>query len=262
MKKLNFEQVNNKRPAHKRTDELTTKCDDCTGFENCQRETRGVKVSYRYEDYKGQKLKFIDSYEDCPIKWGYVNSYNVPLGQFSNLFIDGKEDVVKLFKEELKKDSPRGFYISGDNSVGKTYTLYYMANEMRKTGRDVTICTYAHMMKVIMDAMNDGGVMYKTKHFTNRDTLFIDDLGRGGVSDYKVNDIFFDILNTRMLMGLPTYFTSNFNTERLKDVINGKMQNKTDDYAGATIRARILQLCYLVVIDDGKWYMDDKKGVK
>ena len=265
MDKIDFTKVNQAKPIHKRSTNKTTKCDDCTGYETCPREMRGLKVNFRYEDYNGQQLKFIDGYEDCPIKWGNVKSFNVPLDQFSNLYTDKKEKVIKLFREEMKKPNPLGFYLCGDNSKGKTYFLYWLANETRKLGKDVTICTYIYMMNDIMEGMRDntdGGVMYRSKKYSDADVLFIDDIGRGGISDFKVNDILFDIINTRVIRGLTTFFSSNFTTTELVKEINKGSKRGDDDFSGKTIKARIERLAYVVKVTKDEWVAKDFSGVK
>ena len=206
-------------------------CKGCKGFGKCHQETQGsfgtiVKTS------SGPQI----AYGECNKKYGYSQTYGIHLDDYLDLH--GKEDVIKLFNDNQASKNNKGMFLYGPNEGGKTYVMCNMADRTRKLGHSITLVSWSKLCNDLFKAMEEKNFGYTMAKFENVDVLFIDDLGAGGMTKFKVNDVLFTILDQRKKQNLPTYITCNYAPQQLQEVLS-KVDG--DVYTGRRPLARIKQ---------------------
>ncbi len=179
-----------------------------------------------------EKLKVASLMGD---RYKNVSFANTEIGHnnsFDTAFIRCKR-YCEVSREVLKKGL--GIYIYGSTGSGKTHLTSCIANELMNQMFQVVFTSFGKIAKMIQDS-------WKTKESENElinrlgkiDFLFIDDLGtertQKNDEDLWIQEIIYEVLNTRYNNNKPTIFTSNHS---LQELINerGVMQKTIDRIA-------------------------------
>lgn len=247
MKKLNIDtdlsheelQERVKNMSYKEFLELSIiSCKGCKGFGKCHQETQG-SYGMIVETSSGLQI----AYGECDKKYGYSQTYGIRLDEYLDL--RGKENVVELYNNNQVVGSSKGMFIYGINEGGKTYLMCNLADRTRKLGKSITLVSWAKLCNDLFKAMEEKTYGYTMSKFENVDVLFIDDLGAGGMTKFKVNDVLFTILDQRKKQELPTYITCNYTPIQLQNVL---IKVDGDEYTGKRILARIKQTMAFVSV--------------
>lgn len=150
---------------------------------------------------------------------------------------DAMQNYVKNFTE-FKKDG-KGLLLSGPVGTGKTYLAACIANALIDKG-------YRVKMTKFTDLVNTLQGMYEGKQrFINSlndfQLLILDDLGVERNSEY-MQEMVYNILDSRYRSGLPLIITTNLTLEEIK---------KPQDIGHSRIYDRILERCFPIVVDGG-----------
>lgn len=213
-------------------------CGDCKGFGNCH---QSVKGHYGVVEDTTSGLQIV--VKSCNKKYGYSKSYGVDLNNFQD--VHGKQNVIDLFNLNTSKKNNKGMFLYGPNTVGKTYLMGNLADRTRKQGKSIIFISWVQLCKVLFQAMEEKNFGYTMSKFEEVDVLFIDDLGAGGMSKFKINDVLFNILDYRKKANLQNFITCNYSPTKLQDEL---IKIDGDEFTGKRIVARIKQMCAWVEV--------------
>ncbi len=146
---------------------------------------------------------------------------------------DAMMNYVKNFSE-FRKDG-QGLLLFGTVGTGKTYHASCIANALIENGYTALFRTFKQIERELWNAENKNEYM---KHLNRYSLLIFDDLGAERESKY-MQDIVFDIIDTRYKSGLPFIVTTNLSSEQIK---------KPENIEYARIYDRILERCHPIEI--------------
>jgi len=204
-------------------------------------QTKNVSL---YLDDKKVKLKIISNefLTDWEItKQGYWIR-NFPDRELSLKFRDIKsfpgdikyKEMIKIFLKEFPNS--KGFYISGDLGVGKSFFSKIVANRISQMGYSVCFIFLPDYLSHLKTKFNTGEVYAKEiKKLHECDFLVIDDIGSEIVSNWSRDELLFSILNYRFDSRKVTWFTSNLTIDELQ-----LFEEKTHKIKKETINAKRL----------------------
>lgn len=132
------------------------------------------------------------------------------------------KDVINTAIEEKK-----GIFVYGDTGVGKTYFLQAIAKSKRTTPEN-----FVSLLAEFRDAMQKGSYFEKLQDFTNKEYLFIDDIGAEKTSEFVLEFLYL-VVNRRYENMKRTILTTNLS---LKDF---------EERYGDRILSRIAELCVI-----------------
>lgn len=147
---------------------------------------------------------------------------------------DAMMNYVQNFNE-FRKDG-KGLLLYGTVGTGKTYYSAAIANALIENGYTALFRTFKQIERELWNAENKAEYM---KHLNRYSLLIFDDLGTERESKY-MQDIVFDIIDTRYKSGLPFIVTTNLSSEKIK---------KPDSIEYARIYDRILERCFPVKVE-------------
>lgn len=155
---------------------------------------------------------------------------------------DGKnpqlEEVMQRYVQnftQLKKEG-KGLLLYGTVGNGKTYMAACIANALIDDGYKVLMTNFASLTNEIQ-GMWEGKQQYinSLNHYA---LLIIDDLGAERKSEF-MQEMVFNIIDSRYRSGLPMIITTNLSIEELK---------KPKDIGNSRIYDRILERCHPVEV--------------
>lgn len=128
---------------------------------------------------------------------------------------------------QRKEEFAPGLYLAGNFGVGKTYLLGAIANELVRNDVDVKLVHFPSFASSMKASIADNSVATKLDKFKKTSVLMLDDIGADSVSDWIRDEVLGVILQYRMEEQLPTFFSSNFSMEDLKNhLAQGKNGNQ------------------------------------
>ncbi len=124
-------------------------------------------------------------------------------------------NFCKDYANNFSKNSPNLLFM-GKCGLGKTHLSLSIIKELTRKGINVV---YGPAQTLFSAAEKEhfaySGETEKTDQILNAQLLVIDDLGTEFITNY-VQSLFYDIVNSRLLRGLPTIINTNLNFEELE----------------------------------------------
>lgn len=235
-------------------------CKKCKGLINCQNQIEGyaylpnvsnslLTFEYKACRYQKKKLK-----EKEHLK--YINFYDVTKevsSEMKNIYQDDEnrynaiETVTKFIKNYPKEK--KGIYLCGSFGSGKTYILTAMLNELAKSKIKSSIVFWPEFLRDLKSSFNSD-FSIKFDNIKKTPILLIDDIGAENTTTWSRDDILCPIIQYRMQMSLPTFFTSNLDLNSLEEHFS-LTKDGADRVKAKRIIERIKQMTnYVEMISD------------
>ena len=148
---------------------------------------------------------------------------------------DAMQNYVKNFTE-FKKDG-KGLLLYGNVGTGKTYLAACIANALIEEGYSVLMTDFARLTNKIQ-GMFEGKQEY-IDGLNKYTLLIIDDLGIERKTEF-MQELVYNVINSRYKSGLPFIITTNLTADELK---------KPQDVGYSRIYDRILERCHPVKME-------------
>ena len=139
---------------------------------------------------------------------------------------------------ELRK-AGKGLLLYGSVGTGKTYAACEVANALIDKGYPVLVTNFARLTNTLQ-GMFEGKQTY-IDSLNRFELLVIDDLGAERRSDY-MQEMVFNIIDSRYRAGLPFIVTTNLTIEEIK---------KPNDIGNTRIYDRIIERCFPIEVTGG-----------
>lgn len=120
--------------------------------------------------------------------------------------------TFKILKKDKSTINVRGVYVYGNYGVGKTLMLHTFLNALQKEGFKCVFAKASTLSKKLKNNFDKNNIVNEEiiQMYKDCDILVFDDIGVTDVSEWFINQVLFDILDTRYNKKKLTYFTSNF----------------------------------------------------
>ena len=129
----------------------------------------------------------------------------------------------------------KGLLLYGTVGTGKTYYAAAIANALIDKGFNVTMTNFAWLSNQIQETWEKNAVI---EDLNRKDLVILDDLGAERRSEY-MQEMVFNIIDSRYRSGLPFIVTTNLTAEEIK---------KPQEVSFSRIYDRILERCFPVEI--------------
>lgn len=139
---------------------------------------------------------------------------------------------------ELRKTG-KGLLLYGPVGTGKTYAACEVANALIDKGYPVLVTNFARLTNTLQ-GMFDGKQTY-IDSLNRFELLVIDDLGAERKSEY-MQEMVYNIIDSRYRAGLPLIITTNLTIEEIK---------KPNDIGNTRIYDRIIERCFPIEVTGG-----------
>ena len=213
-------------------------CSNCDGLCCCknsivgnmmkaEKNNDGIVFSYVRCKYS-EKEKYKDNVTNFDLP------KNIKNASMKNVYKDDKPRVelikrMKEFKDSyLKGENPKGLYIYGNFGSGKSYLTAALFNDLAEKGVKSVIVHVPELIRSIKDSF-DKDYSDVFDEVLETPLLLLDDIGAEYLTSWSRDEVLDPILQYRMDLGLPTFFTSNYSIKDIEGhfTINGdKMKAK------------------------------------
>lgn len=154
-------------------------------------------------------------------------------------------NYVKDFRTFL--DTGQGLLLYGTVGTGKTYISACIANALIEKGYPCLVTNFARLTNIIQGKFNDKQEYIDS--LNDFDLLVIDDLGAERTTEY-MQEMVFNIIDSRYRSGLPMIITTNMAITEMKAPIN---------LANSRIYDRVLQRCHPIEVTGKSRRREDVK---
>ena len=120
--------------------------------------------------------------------------------------------TFKILKKDKSTINVRGVYVYGNYGVGKTLMLHTFLNVLQKEGFKCVFAKASTLSKKLKNNFDKNNLVNEEiiQMYKDCDILVFDDIGVTDVSEWFINQVLFDILDTRYNKKKLAYFSSNF----------------------------------------------------
>jgi len=201
----------------------------CEAERRKQEEEARKRVEFLQKIKEYRKMGFPESEME---QWTFAND------DLSNEKITkAMQNYVDNF-EELRKTG-KGLLLYGSVGTGKTFAACEVANALIDKGYPVLVTNFARLTNTIQ-GMFEGKQTY-IDSLNRFQLLVIDDLGAERKSEF-MQEMVYNIIDSRYRSGLPLIITTNLTIEEIK---------KPNDIGNTRIYDRILERCFPIEVTGG-----------
>ena len=238
-------------------------CKKCKGLSYCLNENEGFYTEYEdsfvLKKCKYKLIKDEESKKNKLIKTLYIprNIVDATLETFDTNTIS-RTKIYKYINDLISNwDNPdkKGLYLYGSFSIGKTYTLGVIANELAKKNIETLLVYFPDLIVDIRNALKENTSRYEELFDKLRkvDVLMLDDFGSENMTPWVRDDLLSPILNYRLFEGKIMFMSSNISPIDLKEYL--KIENKDKEKMKAErITNRLNDMMRSISMDDTEKY--------
>ncbi len=205
-------------------------CENCKGLYECKNPLLGHLLVPKKEENM-----FYFSYQPCKYK---IEENKNRKSEFDLNKEARMKDIDVTDKKRVKvirwldhfyenfdfSKTQKGLYLNGSFGSGKTFLISALFHELSEKKNVTTEIIY--FPEVLVTLKDWDLYEYKMKYYETVDLLCIDDIGAEKVSEWSRDEVLGTILQSRMTLHLPTFFTSNLTLEELEIHFEGKEKDK------------------------------------
>lgn len=131
----------------------------------------------------------------------------------------------KEYAENFSKSSP-SIYLFGTTGIGKTHISQAIANVVAKNGHKVIYMSAPDLFTMLeKERFNNESPIENMQNLTECDLLIIDDLGTEFSTSFTTSALY-NIINTRILLDLPTIISANLYPSELLERYSDRIYSR------------------------------------
>ena len=192
------------------------KCDGCKSFKDCKQDLKGYMPIISYDEIFN---KYRIGSAKCDKMQGATNTQLIRDSKYQTFEAINKQEIM----EHLNKY--KTLYIYGNAGIGKTHTLYYIANKYNEQGLSVYVNLFQNCLREIKETLSkydkydrESNTQSLVRTLQNVDVLCLDDLGNEKASAWTLLEILQTIIDYRYLHKKITIVSSNHTTTQLYNI--------------------------------------------
>lgn len=237
-------------------------CCNCEGLEFCKNNSRGLKTEYIDGEFKLLECKYkkeakLKAEKSSLIKNLYLPSKILEADfQYFDTNTDSRAKIFKYSSDFIRKmknkENVKGLYLYGDFSIGKTYALSCILNELAKNDINCLLIYFTDLLVDLRNAQINNRTRYEEliNELKTVDVLMFDDFGSEEMTPWVRDEILSPIINYRCLEGKPIFVSSNLKTDDLALHIQNDLRSKDAKLKAERIISRMMSLCIAVDMTD------------
>ncbi len=236
-------------------------CSGCNGLSFCKNKNQGFHTIYSNEEFSLKECKYKKEYRIQNNKESLIKTLYLPKkildANIENFDInsDSRKKIYKHLNEFISnfssENQKKGLYIYGSYSIGKTYTLGCIANELAKNNISCLLIYFPDLVVDLKNAMGTSRFESLLNMLKSIDVLMLDDLGSENMTPWLRDEILGPIFNYRLLENKVVFISSNLSTS---DLLSHFAIDKLGTTKAERLISRLQALVTPINMDDGIKY--------
>lgn len=196
------------------------KCRNCQGKKLCSMDvylmTSVLEYNHGNISYKLVKCPYVKAINDDLLEMMFFPD-NYESGELYDSIPERVEvySAVKNFYQDPAHG--KGIYLHGKFGTGKTFILLTLAKELTKKNIKVIYAYYPDLVRHIKSSIGNNNLEILINKLKAIDVLMLDDIGGENNTAFIRDEVLGPILQYRMLGKMPTFMTSNYNIDLLRN---------------------------------------------
>ncbi|MGX7099455.1 ATP-binding protein [Globicatella sanguinis] len=144
----------------------------------------------------------------------------------------GNGKALQFAIEYLSKfsfsEEQQGGWLCGNKGIGKSHLLGAIANELKNKNAEVVFISASTLINEIQNTVRNNSTKFKKKmdYYKNAEILILDDMGTEYLTNWTVQSVLYEILNTRMNKKAKTWFSSNLTQKEYENHVARSINDK------------------------------------
>ena len=228
-------------------------CNGCKGLQDCRQKKKGFYSNLvydgilhfnlsacAYQNDKNRAEAHLENYllaEDLPDRMKTVSFKNIDLENEDEDYVSTYVRITDLC------DEGKSVYLYGSMGAGKTFLAACAANKYAREGKSVAFIHYPTFVQRLASRVANGEYRTELDRMKFAQFAVIDDIGAENCTEWNRDSILLPIISARYEKGLPTWFTSNYNTKILAQHFTVTNKGNEEEAKAARIIERISVMC-------------------
>lgn len=202
-------------------------CKKCKGLEFCKNISSGYCTNFNKDKFYLEKCNYKALLDDKNSLNNLIKTLYMPKSiqeaSFDNYHLNSNSRN-KIFKEvnsfilDLKNGKfHEGLYIAGTFSIGKTYTLACIQNELAKIGVESLLIYFPDLVLELKNSIKELKYHQLINKLKSVDVLMLDDFGSENMTPWLRDEVLGPIINYRALEKKPICISSNLEPHDLQN---------------------------------------------
>lgn len=122
----------------------------------------------------------------------------------------------------------QGGWLCGNKGIGKSHLLGAIANELKNKNAEVVFISASTLINEIQNVVRSDSNKFKKRmdYYKNVEILILDDMGTEYLTNWTVQSVLYEILNTRMNNKAKTWFSSNLTQKEYENHVARSINDK------------------------------------
>lgn len=237
-------------------------CSSCKGLNDCKNANVGYITKYENNEFCLRECKYKSELKAQNNKSSLIKTLYLPKN-----ILDARLENFDVNTESRKKiysqlssfisnygnSKQKGLYLYGSFSIGKTYTLACIANELAKNNISSLLIYFPDLVSDLKNALGTSRFEELINMLKSIDVLMLDDIGSENMTPWLRDEILGPILNYRVLEEKPIFISSNISPN---DITAHFAIDKSPSsiLKAQRIVSRLTSLAYIVDMSDSMKY--------
>ena len=234
-------------------------CKKCKGLDYCKNVSQGYFTSCNGNKFYLEKCKYKAQIDDKNSLNNLIKTLYMPKSiseaSFDKYYLNSESrqkmfnEINKFFIDIKNKQFHEGLYIYGSFSIGKTYTLACIQNELAKIGVESLLIYFPDLVIELKDSIRQLKYHQLINKLKAVDVLMFDDLGSENMTPWLRDEVLGPIINYRLMERKPIFISSNLSPKDLRDHFMCGNDNE-DEIKAKRIDSRLKSLVIVVDMND------------
>lgn len=201
-------------------------CRNCLGLYMCKNINPGLCSTYEDDSFKYNECKYKKELNEQNKNNSLIKTLYMPkaiLNAKLENFDVNSESRNKIYKQIIDfinnftlDERKKGLYLHGSFSIGKTFTLGCIANELASRNISCLLIYFPDLVSDLKTAIGTDRLSNLVNMLKTIDVLMLDDFGSENLTPWIRDEILGPVINYRVLENKPLYISSNIEPKALK----------------------------------------------
>lgn len=205
----------------------TENCRQCCGLNFCKNDNPGFQTVFEEGRFVLTRCRYKKEEQMKNSKHSLIKTLYLPQSILEANLADFHTNtesrrkiysqIVSFVRDFSAKENKKGLYLHGGFSIGKTFTLACIANELSKNEISCLLIYFPDLVVDLKNAIGTPRFEALVNMLKSVEVLMLDDLGSENITPWLRDEILGPIFNYRSLEHKPVFVSSNIKPNEIKN---------------------------------------------